>query len=99
MKNSYTAAQRAVRAGGPAPIAHLLLSALALAGPLLLSHPVAAQPTLTSTSPVNNARAASVSGPVSVTFNQAVTAGSAGALKVFSAQRSGLRSAATAAPR
>ena len=81
MKDSYTAAQRAARAGGPAPIAHLLLSALALTGPLLLSHPVAAQPTLTSTSPVNNARAASVSGPVSVTFNQAVTAGSAGALR------------------
>ena len=79
MKSSYTVAQRAAHAGGPAPIAHLLLSALALTGPLLLSHPVAAQPT--STSPVNNARAASVSGPVSVTFNQAVTAGSAGALK------------------
>ena len=47
--------------------------------------------TITSTSPAANARAATATGPVSVTFNQNVTAGSAAALKVFSAQRGGQR--------
>ncbi len=48
--------------------------------------------TIVGTSPAANARAASASGPVAVTFNQAVTGGSTAALRVFSAQRGGLRS-------
>ncbi|MDO7884318.1 T9SS type A sorting domain-containing protein [Hymenobacter cheonanensis] len=48
---------------------------------------------ITSVSPANGARAASAAGPVSATFSQAVTSGSTAALKVFSAQRGGLRSA------
>ena len=47
---------------------------------------------LTSTSPVANARAATATGPVSATFNQVIASGSTSALKVFSAQRGGLRS-------
>jgi methionine-rich copper-binding protein CopC len=69
-----------------------LLSALLLVGSLLLSHTAGAQPTIVSTSPTANAKAAPAAGPVSVTFNQPVTAGSTAALKVFSAQRGGLRS-------
>ncbi|WP_345122529.1 FG-GAP-like repeat-containing protein [Hymenobacter antarcticus] len=48
---------------------------------------------IVSTSPTANARAAS--GPVSVTFDQAVTSASTAALKVFSAQRGGLRTGAS----
>jgi hypothetical protein len=47
---------------------------------------------LTSTSPANGARAAAAGGPVSVTFNQPLASTSTTALKVFSAQRGGLRS-------
>jgi hypothetical protein len=46
---------------------------------------------LASTSPTANARAAAATTAVTATFNQAVTSGSATALKVFSAQRGGLR--------
>jgi hypothetical protein len=47
--------------------------------------------TLMSTSPTANARAAATTTAVTATFNQAVTSGSTAALKVFSAQRGGLR--------
>ena len=46
---------------------------------------------ITSTSPAANARAAAAGGPVVVTFNQPILASTAAALKVFSAQRGGLR--------
>ncbi|GAA4029039.1 hypothetical protein GCM10022409_11450 [Hymenobacter glaciei] len=48
-----------------------------------------AQPTI---SPAPNARAAARTGAVTVTFGQPLAAGAANALKVFSAQRGGLRS-------
>ncbi|RZK31217.1 MAG: VCBS repeat-containing protein, partial [Hymenobacter sp.] len=47
--------------------------------------------TITAVSPVANARTAARTSPVQVTFNQALAASSAGALKVYSAQRGGLR--------
>ena len=50
---------------------------------------------IVSTSPAANVRAASATGPVAVTFNQAVTSGSTAALKVFSSQRGGLLSGAS----
>ncbi|TYZ10974.1 hypothetical protein FY528_07945 [Hymenobacter lutimineralis] len=50
---------------------------------------------ISSTSPVANARAATATGPVAITFNQALTTGSMGALRVFSAQRGGLRTTAS----
>ncbi|QIX62871.1 hypothetical protein HER32_17500 [Hymenobacter sp. BT18] len=50
---------------------------------------------ISSTSPVANARAATATGPVAITFNQALTTGSTGALRVFSAQRGGLRTTAS----
>ena len=57
-----------------------------------LTFTVTAPLTITSTSPTANVRAASATGPVSVTFNQAISSGSTAALKVFSQQRGGLRS-------
>lgn len=71
--------------------------ALFLAGcAWLLSATAAAQaPTITSLSPGPNARLAPRSGPVTVTFSQPLTAGSAAALRVYSAQRGGLRSGGT----
>ncbi|WP_375419114.1 FG-GAP-like repeat-containing protein [uncultured Hymenobacter sp.] len=53
---------------------------------------VAQAPTITATLPAANARAAARTGPVTVTFSQPLTASSAAALKVYSAQRGGLRS-------
>ncbi|UOQ98275.1 Ig-like domain-containing protein [Hymenobacter sp. 5317J-9] len=49
-------------------------------------------PTVLSTTPAANAGAAPRNGPLVVSFSQPLTAGSAGALKVFSSQRGGLRS-------
>ena len=49
-------------------------------------------PTITSVIPMANARAAARSGSLTVNFSQPLTAASAGALKVFSSQRGGLRS-------
>ena len=54
-----------------------------------------AQPVITSTAPVANTRSAVRTSPVVVTFSQTLTAGSEGALKVYSAQRGGLRSVTT----
>ncbi|MBH8559684.1 FG-GAP-like repeat-containing protein [Hymenobacter negativus] len=53
---------------------------------------LAQAPVITSVIPMANARAAARSGPVTVNFNQPLTAASAGSLKVFSAQQGGLRS-------
>ncbi|GAA4503766.1 hypothetical protein GCM10023172_29220 [Hymenobacter ginsengisoli] len=58
---------------------------------------VAAPLTIASTSPAANTASASSSAPVVVTFNQALDASAASALKVFSSQRGGLRTAATSA--
>ena len=69
--------------------------ALALASVALLAWPrmlLAQAPVITAVVPMANARNASRTGPVQVTFDQALTAGSGAALKVFSAQRGGLRS-------
>ena len=52
---------------------------------------------ITGTTPAANAPSASAGGAVTVTFNQAVSSGSAAALKVFSAQRGGLRSVSSGA--
>lgn len=52
-------------------------------------------PVITTVNPVANARAAGRTAPVTVTFSQPLTAASAGALKVFSAQRGGLRTRGT----
>ena len=69
------------------------------AGGLLLLAPAApahAQaPVLTILSPAANARAVPRNAAVMATFSQPLTTGSAGALKVFSAQRGGLRSRGT----
>ena len=54
-------------------------------------------PTITAVSPLANSRAAAGTGPVQVSFSQPLTAGSGAALKVYSAQRGGLRTAATPA--
>ncbi|GAB3875558.1 hypothetical protein GCM10028824_31240 [Hymenobacter segetis] len=56
---------------------------------------LAQAPVISSVIPMANARAAARNSPVTVTFNQPLTAASAGALKVFSAQRGGLRSRGT----
>ena len=61
------------------------------AGLLAAAATALGQPTLTAISPTPNARAAARTSPVVVGFSQALSAGSAGALKVFSAQRGGLR--------
>jgi len=63
---------------------------LASAGAVLAQVPV-----ITSVIPMANARAAARSGSVTVNFSQPLTAASAGALKVFSAQRGGLRTRGT----
>jgi hypothetical protein len=49
-------------------------------------------PTITTSSPAPNARAVAATSPVTITFSQPLTTSSAAALKVFSAQRGGLRS-------
>ncbi|GAB2853634.1 hypothetical protein GCM10027044_11510 [Hymenobacter ruber] len=56
---------------------------------------LAQAPVITSVIPMTNAVAAARSGPVTVNFNQPLTAASAGALKVFSSQRGGLRTRGT----
>lgn len=53
---------------------------------------VAQASTITRVSPAANTRAAARTSPVTVTFSQPLVAGSAAALKVYSAQRGGLRS-------
>ncbi|MGY3091520.1 plastocyanin [Hymenobacter sp. UYAg731] len=61
---------------------------------LLLAPLGAAQaqaPVITSVIPMANARAAARNSPVTVNFNQPLTAASVGAMKVFSSQRGGLR--------
>ena len=52
-------------------------------------------PTLTSVIPMANARAAARNAPLTLTFSQPLNPASAGALKVFSSQRGGLRSRGT----
>ncbi|MBH8570722.1 VCBS repeat-containing protein [Microvirga sp. STS02] len=56
---------------------------------------LAQAPIINSITPMANARAAARSGPVTVNFNQPLTAASASALKVFSSQRGGLRTRGT----
>ena len=56
---------------------------------------LAQAPVITGVTPLANARSAPRTGPLSVTFNQALTPASAGALKVFSQQSGGLRTRAT----
>ena len=73
-------------------LALLLLALLALPGLVQ-----AQGPTITGVSPASNARSASRTSPVQVTFSQALTAGSSAALKVHSLQRRGLRTATTPA--
>ena len=69
---------------------------LLLLGQLLIfCLPALAQPTVTSVSPSPNARAAVRTSSVTVGFSQPLSAGSAGALKVFSSQRGGLRTRGT----
>ena len=53
-------------------------------------------PSLTSFTPAANARAVPRTARVAATFSQPLTAGSAGALKIFSSQRGGLRGGGTA---
>ena len=76
------------------------LSFGAASGLLLLATaaPARAQaPALTTISPAANARAVPRNAPVVATFSQSLSAGSAGALKVFSRQRGGLRGGGSAA--
>ena len=62
---------------------------------LLASGLVLAQaPLVTGVRPLANAVAAAPGGPLTITFNQQLTAASAPALKVFSSQRGGLRTRA-----
>jgi hypothetical protein len=71
----------------------------ALAG-LLLALPVLSQAqglAVTAASPAANATAAPRNSAATVTFNQALTAGSASAFNLFSSQRGGLRTVATPA--
>ena len=65
---------------------------LVLMGPLRAA--LAQSPTIIATVPTANAGAVPRSGPVSVTFSHPLTAASAGALRVFSSQRGGLRTQA-----
>ncbi|MBO2008631.1 FG-GAP-like repeat-containing protein [Hymenobacter negativus] len=58
---------------------------------------LAQAPTITSISPAANARNVPRNASLVATFSQPLTAASAGALKVFSQQRGGLRGAGTAA--
>ena len=71
------------------------------AGGLLLLAPLASAlaqaPTIISLTPAANARAVPRNASVVATFSQPLAAGSAGALKVFSSQRGGLRGLATVA--
>ncbi|MGI4875287.1 MAG: FG-GAP-like repeat-containing protein [Janthinobacterium lividum] len=55
---------------------------------------LAQAPVVTTAAPLANARAVARTSAVAVTFSQPLTAASAGALKVFSAQRGGLRTRA-----
>ena len=55
---------------------------------------LAQAPVITTISPLANTRAATRTGPLIINFSQPLTAASAGALKVFSAQRGGLRTQA-----
>ena len=52
-------------------------------------------PVFTSVIPMANARAAARNAPLTLTFSQPLTPASAGALKVFSSQRGGLRTRGT----
>jgi hypothetical protein len=65
----------------------LLLSVL---GSLALSS-LAQAPAVTAVSPARNLRSAPTGSPVGVTFSQAISAASAGSVRVFSAQRGGQR--------
>ncbi len=55
----------------------------------LAASPALAQPTLTGLSPARNQRAAPAGSNVALTFNQAISAGTAGNIRVFSQQRGG----------
>lgn len=79
------------------PVAKIrLLAGLLLLGKILVSSsPALAQFTITAVSPIPNTRTVVRTSPVTVDFSQALLAGSVGALKVFSAQRGGLRSRGT----
>jgi hypothetical protein len=76
MSNLYLFAQQALRSG-------LLL--------IFAETAWAQAPVVTGIVPMMNARAAVRSSPVTATFSQPLTAGSAAALKVYSVQRGGLR--------
>ncbi|MBF9141380.1 FG-GAP-like repeat-containing protein [Hymenobacter properus] len=71
-------------ASSPRPLVAALL--LAAVGPALAQAPV-----ITSVVPMANARAVAPNSAVTVNFSPPLTAASAGALKVFSSQRGGLR--------
>ncbi|MDB5271012.1 MAG: hypothetical protein JWP58_4052 [Hymenobacter sp.] len=75
------------------PRARWALHSILLLAPLGAAQ--AQAPVITSVIPMANARAAARTSPVTVSFSQPLTAASAGALKVFSAQRGGLRSRGT----
>ena len=75
------------------PRARWALPAALLLAPLGAA--LAQAPVITSIIPMANARAVASTNPVTVTFNQPLTAASAGALKVFSSQRGGLRTRGT----
>ena len=75
------------------PRAHWALRTALLLAPAAPS--LAQAPVITSVIPMANARATARTSPVTVSFSQPLTAASAGALKVFSSQRGGLRTRAT----
>jgi plastocyanin len=62
-----------------------------------VSTAMAQAPTITGVAPAANAATAPRAGALTISFNQPLTAASAGALKVFSAQRGGQRTGATPA--
>ena len=69
--------------------------ALVLAGLLATASAARAQPTIKVVMPGANARSAATTSVVSIAFSQPLTAASAAALKVYSAQRGGLRTRGT----
>lgn len=58
---------------------------------VFLAIPALSQPAVTTTTPAANSRSAPRNGAVTVNFSQPLAAGSEGAVKVFGAQRGGLR--------
>ena len=93
MPSRYAAARRAF----PGGFFHLMKRTAPVAGALWLASvgPARAQAlTIRSVTPAANDRAVARTGAVTVLFSDSLTAGSTAALKVFSAQRGGLRTGA-----